>query len=425
MMSKQRETDSVQLTPQGVRRIRDCVEARRLQERQRQRDEGYRPTYTFESLADAMHVSIDTLKRIRRGIRVSQESASAIVQFLGLDLADLIEPSQHPSDFYVERLPLESECEKAILSQAGVLIRIKAPHRMGKTWFVEQLLNQAREEHYRSVTLSFRDAEEAVFNDLQTFLKWFCINVGNSLEIPNQLEEKWQDDLGNNSNCTNYFETCLWAGIETPLVLVLDDVDLVFEQQTVADDFCRLLRSWYDRARRVRGDVWRNLRLVIVHSTDIYGALDINYSPLANVGKDFSLRPFHLEEVTKLVRQYPLDWSQQQIEQMVALIGGNPYLVHAGLDYLKLHPKMALEDFLRTAATEMGPYHNYLGELLSILQQNANLAAAFKQIVNSERPIRIESAYRFQLYSMGLVEVDEQGVMPSCELYRCYFRDRL
>jgi transcriptional regulator with XRE-family HTH domain len=185
MMSKQRETDSVQLTPQGVRRIRDCVEARRLQERQHQRDKGYKPNYTFESLAAEMHVSIDTLKRLRRGVRVSQESANAIVQFLGLKLADLIEPSQHPSDFYVERLPLESECAKTIFSQAGTLIRIKAPHRMGKTWFVEQLLNQVREEHYRSVTLSFRDAEDAVFNDLQTFLKWFCINVGNSLDIPN------------------------------------------------------------------------------------------------------------------------------------------------------------------------------------------------------------------------------------------------
>ena len=81
--------------------------------------------------------------------------------------------------------------------------------------------------------------------------------------------------------------------------------------------------------------------------------------------------------------------------------------------------------FLHNAVTVSGPYHNYLGELLSTLQQNSSLAATFSSIVNSTTPTRAEPAYVFQLYSMGLVEIKERGVIPSCELYRRYFRDRL
>ncbi|MCY7279169.1 MAG: AAA-like domain-containing protein, partial [Phormidesmis sp. CAN_BIN44] len=185
------------------------------------------------------------------------------------------------------------------------------------------------------------------------------------------------------------------------------------------------LRGWYDGARRSRGDTWRNLRLVIVHSTNIYGALDINYSPLANVGVEFPLRNFYLKEVQELVQQYSLNWQTEQVEQIMALIGGNPYLIHEALDYLTLHPEMMLENFLQNAVTEVSPYRNYLGELLSTLRQNSNLAVAFKDIVTSATPIRIEPAFMFQLHSMGLVEIEAGGAVPSCELYRQYFRDRL
>lgn len=428
VMCNQRETDSVQATPLGIRLVRDRLDNRILRERQQRRDNHDATSYTREDLAEQAGVGIDTLKRFLRGVRVRRYSADAIARFLELELADIIEPSgnQRPSDFYVERPLLESQCCDTIFSQSGALIRVKAPHRMGKTWFVEHLLNQVREKRYQSVTLSFRDADRAVFTDLQTFLKWFCISVGNSLELPNQVEERWQDGLGNNSNCTNYFETCLWACLDAPLVLVLDDVDLVFEQRDIAEDFCKLLRSWYDRARRGSDtNCWRNLRLVIVHSTDIYGALDIDHSPLANVGSVFPLRKFSLKEATELVQQYKLHWQADQVEQMMSLIDGNPYLIHEALDYLTLNPGITLEQFLHNAATAISPYHNYLGELLSTLQQNSNLATAFSRIVNSTTPIRIEPTYVFQLYSMGLVEIGERGVLPSCELYRRYFRDRL
>jgi DNA-binding Xre family transcriptional regulator len=430
-MGRNRETDSVRATTQRTQRLKDHIRDRILQERQQRREQKVNLHYDQAELAEQAGVSVDTLKRFKRGDKIRISNAEKITRFLGLELADIIEPSsnQLPSDFYIERVPLESLCYETIVSQSGALIRVKAPHGMGKTWFVGHLLEQAQGKGFQLVTLSFRDVDSDSLTGPETFFKWFCNNIGDSLELPSQLEERWQQGLDKKQglyiNCTKYFEKYLLKNLTMPLVLILDDLDLVFEQSNVSDSFCKLLRNWYDKARRVGDSTWKNLRLVIVHSTDNYAALDINHSPLANVGTVFDLRKFSLKEVTELVQQYEFDWQADQIEQIMKLIGGNPYLIHKALDHLRLHPEMTLEQLLDIADTALGPYHNYLGELLNTLQQNSNLAAAFKSIVSVAIPIKVEPAYIFQLCSMGLVELEARGAIPSCNLYVQYFCDRL
>jgi hypothetical protein len=421
---KRRKTDVVKATPQGIRLLRDRIRDRILREKQRLREEGLTLNYNRHELAYQAGVSFDTIRRFQGGVCIKRDYAEAIARFLELELANIIEPdqSQRPSDYYVNRPPFESECYEALL-RPGALIRVKAPHGMGKTWFVEQLLIQRRKDQYQSVTLSFYDADNTVFSSLKTFLKWFCTSVGNSLDRPDQLEERWQQELSDNINCKNYFKTYLLADFNTPLVLVLDDVDLVFEKHEVAGAFCKLLRGWYDEARR--DGTWSNLRLVIVHSTNIYGALDINSSPLANVGTVLQLRQFDLAEMSELVHQYQLTWQVDQIKQIMALTGGNPYLIHKALDYLKMHPEIKLERFLQTAAIAIDPYHDHLCDLLITLQQNAGLASVFKDIVSSITPIKIKSDYKFQLDRMGLIKQENEDIAPSCELYRCYFQNHL
>jgi AAA-like domain len=424
---QKRNTDTVQLPVQGIRRVRDRISERISQEKTRLRAENSELNYTRHEVASQADVSIDTLNRFlgERGGKVRRKYAEKITKLLELDLDDLIESnrSQRPSDFYVERPPLEDLCYEEIFSDAGTLVRVKAPHRTGKTWFVEQLMSRVNKTRFLKVTLSFHTADKDIFTDLNKFLNWFCLRIGDSLDLHSQLGKKWQDGLG--SNYINYFETYLWANIKTPLVLILEDVDLVFEQPDVSLDFCSLLRSWHDAARRPNNKSWQYPRFVIVHSTDLYGGLDINRSPLAAVGPVFSLRNFNFEEVTVLIQQYEFLWGKDRIQQFVELTGGNPYLVHNALNHLKLNPKITLETFLKNVAIGPNPYHNHLCELFITLQKNNNLVSAFKEVVNSVTPVKVKEDPKFQLYSMGLIEWVEGGAVPSCELYRQYFRDRL
>ncbi|HBY77797.1 MAG TPA: family 3 adenylate cyclase, partial [Cyanobacteria bacterium UBA11148] len=144
--------------------------------------------------------------------------------------------------------PIEQRCYDTI-KQPGSLIRIQAPRQMGKTSLMARILEDSRQEGYLTVALNLQLASQNVFSNLERFLQWFCVIVGKNLGLPNQLAEYWDDILDSNSSTTDYFENYLLPHIHTPLVIALDDVDVLFRYPDLASDFLGLLRSWYEKAR--------------------------------------------------------------------------------------------------------------------------------------------------------------------------------
>ncbi len=329
------------------------------------------------------------------------------------------------SDFYVERVPYEAQCYEEIL-KPGCLIRIKAPQQMGKTSLLERVLCKARDSGYQTLTLDFQLADSMVLTDYGKLLQWFCANASDSLELPDKVNDYWKDMYGLNKNCTRYFQRYLLAEINSPLVLGLDNVDLVFEQPTIFNDFCRLLRGWYDLARQGDriGEIWKQMRLLVVHSTEVYRVMDINSSPLAGVGVTVELPEFTPLQVQKLAQRHGLNWNASQVEQLMAMVGGHPALVRQALDCVK-RQDVTLEQLLKTAPTEEGVFSNHLRRHLQNLRQNPEFAEAFSLCVRSAQPVQLDSDLAFKLHRMGLVNLHENRVMPRCDLYRQYFCIRL
>jgi hypothetical protein len=329
------------------------------------------------------------------------------------------------SSYFVNRTPFTQECHGEIL-KPGALIRIRAPQEMGKTWFMEQILIHARQHGYRTQTFSFELCDSTILNDLNKFSQWFCASVAHAVGLPNKLAEYWLDIFGCNYNSTLYFENYLLKEIETPFVLALDKVDLVFEHSAIATDFCALLRGWHQRAAQGDevGSIWKKLRLIIVHSTEVYGSLDINHSPLAGVGLVVKLPEFDRNQIGELITKYSLNLTDLQIDQLMQLVGGHPYLIQHSLDQIKKQ-KLTLEQLLERAATETSIYSDHLRQHWAQLQARSELAIAFKQVIASPEPIQLDPLQAFQLESMGLVQLHGNQVLPRCELYRQYFRDRL
>ncbi|MEH2187417.1 MAG: AAA-like domain-containing protein [Nostoc sp.] len=325
------------------------------------------------------------------------------------------------SAFYVERPPIEERCYGNIL-QPGTLIRIKAPQKMGKTSLMVRIIDYAARQSYQTVMLNFQQADETVFADLDQFLRWFCIRVGEQLGLPNKLEDYWgQQIFGSNISCTNYFEKYVLSKINSPIVLVLDEVDLVFQHPKIATNFSSLLRAWHEKGNS--GDIWKKLRLVVAHSIE-YIPQDVNTSPLTNVGLSIELPEFNREQVLDLSRRYGLDWSYTQVEQLMSLVGGHPYLVTVALNTIA-RQNSTLNVFLQTAPTDNGSYSDYLRERLSSLRQRPELAEAFSQVVTRTSPVKLEPMQAFELSSMGLVSVRGNDVTSQNDLYRIYFRKKL
>jgi hypothetical protein len=324
------------------------------------------------------------------------------------------------SAFYVKRPPIEDRCYE-VIAKPGSLIRIKAPRQMGKTSLMARILQQAEANGCLKVPLSFQLADGKIFADLDQFLRWFCASVGRRLRLPNKLADYWDEIFGSKDNCTAYFEEYLLAEIEKPLVLGLDEVDLVFQYPQIASDFFALLRAWHEDARS--RDIWKKLRLLVVHSTEVYIPMNINQSPF-NVGLPVELPEFTSEQVQDLARRHGLNWNASQVEQLMAMMGGHPFLVRVAL-YDIARQDMTLEQLLQEAPTEAGLYGDHLRRHLWNLQQHPELVEAVKQVMAASCPVRLEPVQAFQLESMGIVHLQGNEVIPRCDLYRQYFSDRL
>ncbi|MBD2302307.1 AAA-like domain-containing protein [Nostoc sp. FACHB-190] len=321
------------------------------------------------------------------------------------------------SPFYLERAPLEEQVNQEI-RKPGALVRIKAPREMGKTSLLMRILDSAKRQGYRTVSLNLEQVDQVILSDLNQFLRWLCANIARQLQLEAKLDEYWDEDLGSKISCTSYVEEYLLKSIGTPLVLALDEVNQIFEHPQVAKDFLPLLRSWYEEAKRL--PIWQKLRLIVVHSTEIYVPLQLNQSPF-NVGLPIQLNAFSKEEVQQLAQRYELDWSDgDEARQLMDLIGGHPSLVHTAIYHLSQR-EITLEQLLETAPTATGIYSHHLQRHLVILQERPELARSLNCVICTNEPVELEAIVAYKLSSMGLIKQSGNKVISSCELYRQFY----
>ncbi|NJO80718.1 MAG: serine/threonine protein kinase [Cyanobacteria bacterium RM1_2_2] len=324
------------------------------------------------------------------------------------------------SDFYIDRLPIETRCYDAIL-RPGALIRIKSPRQMGKTSLLYRICDRAEKQGYQVVRLNLSKADKSVLSDLDRLLRWFCACISLELKLQIQPKEDWDSDRGSIVNCTTYVEAQILEQLQQPFVLALDEVDWLFDRQEVSQGFFSMLRSWHEEAKTI--EAWEQLRLIVVHSTEDYGRLDLNQSPF-NVGLPVELPEFTPQQVEDLLKRYRLDWHQNWVQRLMAVVGGHPYLVRLAIDELAWQ-KATLTQLLQKAPTDAGIYTDHLRRHLKKLQERPELAAAFHQVVNASEPLQLDTMQAYKLYSMGLVRRTGNRVSPRCRLYQEYFQSRL
>jgi hypothetical protein len=414
---------------------------------------------------ESAYTSQATLRRFWRGLAIQRETFIAICEAVGVNwetIADLdteapsdeiltdppiaqpdIRETSYPNDdstlsnasplpelpegpvaltssFYIERPPTEQRCYQIIV-KPGALIRIKAPRQMGKTSLVERILHHATQHQYRTVRLNLLQAEPATLIDLNQFLRWFCACLTQKLRLNNALEHYWESDRGSIVNCTTYLQEHLLESLDTPLVIALDEVDRLFPFPAIAQSFFPMLRSWFEEAKIM--EVWEKLRLIVVHSTENYGELDINQSPF-NVGLAIELMEFTAEQVQNLVVCYSLNLTASQQTQLINLLGGHPYLIRLALYHLACQD-LTLDQLLQEATTPIGIYEDHLRRHWKTLSDSNGLATALSTIVSATEPVRIGLIPLYQLHSMGLIQRQGEGAIPRCSLYQTYFREQL
>jgi hypothetical protein len=314
---------------------------------------------------------------------------------------------------------MEADCYQQILGR-GSMIRIKAPKLMGKTSLLNRIIERAKTNDYRLVRLDFRDAETEIFSNLNKFFHWFCLNISQQLKLESNIDKYLQGRGGILVNCKNYFQAEVLEAIDCPLVLALEEIDCIFSYEEIARNFLSMLRSWFDETKKT--DIWENLRMVLLHSTNVYVQLPVNQSPF-NVGFSVELTEFSQQNILDLASRHQLSWGTDEVAALMAMIGGYPYLVRKALYHLK-DSNLSLADILQNAATDVGIYRQYLQSHWANLQNYSELKAALKQVVCADSAVKLEQVLEFKLLSTGLVKQNQHGITPSCRLYRDYFAEK-
>ena len=333
-------------------------------------------------------------------------------------------PLQYPSGsipldsaYYIKRSLFQEQAYEEI-KKPGALIRIKAPQEMGKTSLLMRILDYASRQRYRTVSLDLQQTDEAILGDLNRFLRWLCANISHQLKLEPKLDEYWDEDIGGKISSTIYFQDYLLEEVEEPLVLAIDEVNRIFEHPQVAKDVLPLFRSWYEEAKRF--PIWRKLRLIIVHSTEIYVPLQLKQSPF-NVGLPIQLDNLSLEEVKQLAQCYGIDWKEAEVKQLMDLVGGHPALVNIAFYYLN-RGEITFDELLETASNTTGIYNYHLQRHWVNLEEHPDLLLALNSVINSTEPVSLDPIVEYKLSSMGLIKQIGNKVIPICELYRQSFR---
>ena len=323
---------------------------------------------------------------------------------------------------YVERFPVESACYQQLLTP-GALVRVKAPNFMGKTALIARMSKKIIcQEGYRTVYINFHLAQQTDFSNIDRFLKWFCISVGQALGLKNRLEDYWDEEYSTSKvDCTDYFEKYLLAQADSPLLLCLDEVDRIFPHQEIASEFLGLLRAWHEQAKT--RPVWQKLRLLLAHSTEVYIRLDIDSSPF-NVGLPLELPEFEASQVQELAQLHGLEIQENELQLLIEQVGGHPYLIEQAFSSLRLRGRHSLAELLAMSTTDSGIYSNYLRHLWRLLQKKPQLSAALKKVFQNPSGVQLNPQESYKLNSMGLVRVQGDNVTIRCNLYKEYFKNK-
>ncbi|PSN19435.1 serine/threonine protein kinase [filamentous cyanobacterium CCP5] len=434
--AKRRRRRGVILTPIGLNKLLAAKADIEM-------DENHGNRYTLEDLNERTGLAVDTLTKVFAcESKVDKQSIKACFRAFNLDLEssdffypDDLEAATVPGEdsliaeepelpegqvplnsrFYIERPPAEADSFKTVL-QPGALIRIKGARRAGKSSLMSRILDHAGRQGCQTVLLSFQLADRNIFRDFNRLLQWFCASVGLGLKRPNRLADYWDELFGSQISCKSYFEQYLLAESAAPVVLGLDDVDRLFEYPELAGDFFSLLRTWHEEGKNQ--EVWKRLRLVVVHSTDVYIPLDANKSPF-NVGLPVNLEALTTDQILELAHRYDLDWSRSQAQKLTELVGGQPYLVKKGLYHI-WHQDTTLEELVKVGPGAEGIYGSHLQWQMLHLERQPELSQAFEQVLRSEAN-SLSLSESLQLQRLGLIDWQDKYPVPSCRLYEEYF----
>ena len=325
------------------------------------------------------------------------------------------------SSLYVQRPPAETLAYQAI-HDSSCLLRLKASRQMGKTSLLLRVIAKAKQNNYQLVFLDLQAVDTAILSSFDRLAYWVCSNILQQLHLSISLETYWQEALGSKFSYRCFLEKGVFPQLDTPFLLIFDELDQIFEYPTVVRDFLPLLRACYEQSKSDRA--YQKARLVLSYSTEMYIPLQFYQSPF-NVGLPIQLPPFNTEQTLQLAQSYNLnDWENHHAEEMKTFLNGHPYLLNVALYHL-YRGELSFQELRQQAEALNSIFRHHLQGYLAMLKNNSALRSAMEKLLATQGSVELDAIAAYQLEGLGLITIEGKESRISCDLYRRYFQQQL
>ena len=220
--------------------------------------------------------------------------------------------------------------------------------------------------------------------------------------------------------CSRYLSNYIIPELNEPFILAMDEVDRMLTSP-FRSNFFGMLRTWHND--RVFDENFAKLTLFLSSSTEPYLFIDNPSQSPFNVAEVFSLRDFTLEEVEDLNRRHHSPLTQDQVEQLMELLQGHPFLTRLSLYLLTTRKIADFETLLSQAPEDNGPFGDHLRHYLLKVLQNQELKQALTYICRNR--VYEENQIFYRLKGAGLIKKVRQQVVLRNNLYARYFEEHL
>jgi hypothetical protein len=309
----------------------------------------------------------------------------------------------------------------ALARQTGRTMTIKGPRQIGKSSLLARIIATAQKAEKKPVLLDFWLLDSTTRESSSRCYRYFAASVAEQLELHPDIDNFWNTGLSDSHNCTKFFGERILPRIDKPVMLAVDHADVLFDS-SFRSDFFGMLRVWHNSRTSVLTKVWKRLDIVMVVSNEPKYFIDrADQSPF-NVGEILRLGDFTPQQVRELNERHHSPLSEHEIEQLLELLGGHPYLIQRALYAVtQARPSLTANELFATALEESGPFADHLKRIVMALYECPTLIPAFLDVfVNDcdrQNQLNID-----RLAAIGLVKREQGKVQPRCRLYADYLR---
>ena len=324
------------------------------------------------------------------------------------------------SKFYIER-PADALFLDAI-KRRDTIVLAKGGRQMGKTSLLARGIAAARENGVRIGVIDFQSVGAKPLESEETLYKWIAYSLGQQLGLPVKVQDVWSDFLDANTNFEEFVRYQILDSSPMPFLLALDEVDRLFTRP-YGSDFFGLIRSWHNRRALEPSGPWQKMTVAIAYATEAHLFIsDLNQSPF-NVGTRLTLEDFNKEDIAELNRRHGLPLNDPELEQLQALVGGQPYLVRKAFQLIA-EKQFTFQELVKRAPLNEGPFGDHLKRVLVSISSNPKLREAAEGIVFKVGALDSESFFR--LRAAGIIAGDgPKAARMRCDLYDIYLKQHL